>query len=81
MAATKAASIDSHLGDNVDLKKSRIGSRKGEPMALEAGAHSVESVDDDGAELEALGYVPSFKREFSNLATVSSSSLSCGHAF
>jgi hypothetical protein len=27
--------------------------------------------DDDDKELEALGYVPSFKREFSNLATVS----------
>ena len=26
--------------------------------------------DDDDKELEALGYVPSFKREFSNLATV-----------
>jgi hypothetical protein len=25
---------------------------------------------DDDRELEALGYVPSFKREFSNLATV-----------
>jgi hypothetical protein len=30
-----------------------------------------QSVDDDDKELEALGYVPSFKREFSNLATVS----------
>jgi hypothetical protein len=28
--------------------------------------------DDDDKELVALGYVPSFKREFSNLATVSS---------
>jgi hypothetical protein len=28
------------------------------------------SVDDDDKELLALGYVPSFKREFSNLATV-----------
>ena len=27
-------------------------------------------LDDDDRELEALGYVPSFKREFSNLATV-----------
>jgi hypothetical protein len=27
--------------------------------------------NDDDKELEALGYVPSFKREFSNLATVS----------
>jgi hypothetical protein len=26
--------------------------------------------DDDDKELESLGYVPSFKREFSNLATV-----------
>jgi hypothetical protein len=28
--------------------------------------------DEDDKELEMLGYVPSFKREFSNLATVSS---------
>ena len=27
-------------------------------------------IDDDDRELVALGYVPSFKREFSNLATV-----------
>ncbi len=27
-------------------------------------------IDDDDKELVALGYVPSFKREFSNLATV-----------
>ncbi|KAJ6463398.1 APC amino acid permease [Mycena sanguinolenta] len=33
-----------------------------------ASTHS--SVDDDDKELIALGYVPSFKREFSNLATV-----------
>ena len=26
--------------------------------------------DDDDKKLESLGYVPSFKREFSNLATV-----------
>lgn len=30
------------------------------------------SIDDDDKELLALGYQPSFKREFSNLATVSS---------
>ncbi len=29
------------------------------------------SVNDDDKELVALGYKPSFKREFSNLATVS----------
>ncbi|KDQ55916.1 hypothetical protein JAAARDRAFT_180067 [Jaapia argillacea MUCL 33604] len=29
------------------------------------------SLDEDDRELEALGYVPSFKREFSNLATIS----------
>lgn len=28
------------------------------------------SFDEDNKKLEALGYVPSFKREFSNLATV-----------
>ncbi len=32
--------------------------------------HSTGSSSDDDKELEALGYVPSFKREFSNLATV-----------
>ncbi|KAJ6630135.1 amino acid permease [Mycena sp. CBHHK59/15] len=34
-----------------------------------ASLHS--SIDDDDRELLALGYVPSFKREFSNLATIS----------
>jgi hypothetical protein len=28
------------------------------------------TLNEDDRELEALGYVPSFKREFSNLATV-----------
>ena len=36
-------------------------------------ASSSTSTNDDDKELEALGYVPSFKREFSNLATVSPS--------
>jgi hypothetical protein len=31
-------------------------------------------VDDDDKKLESLGYVPSFKREFSNLATVRTNS-------
>ena len=30
----------------------------------------MSAADSDDKELEALGYVPSFKREFSNLATV-----------
>jgi hypothetical protein len=29
------------------------------------------TLNEDDRELEALGYVPSFRREFSNLATVS----------
>lgn len=33
--------------------------------------HSVASYDDDDKVLEEIGYVPSFKREFSNLATIS----------
>lgn len=32
--------------------------------------HSVASTNDDDKILEQIGYVPSFKREFSNLATV-----------
>jgi hypothetical protein len=32
---------------------------------------SSPTLNEDDRELEALGYVPSFKREFSNLATVS----------
>ncbi|TFK48319.1 APC amino acid permease [Heliocybe sulcata] len=32
---------------------------------------SSSTLNDDDRELEALGYVPSFKREFSNLATIS----------
>lgn len=34
---------------------------------------SGRETDDDDKKLESLGYVPSFKREFSNLATVRSS--------
>jgi len=33
---------------------------------------SGRETDDDDKKLESLGYVPSFKREFSNLATVRS---------
>jgi hypothetical protein len=39
----------------------------------EYGTSSLE--DDDDKKLESLGYVPSFKREFSNLATVCDSCL------
>jgi hypothetical protein len=39
-------------------------------------ASSIESPDDDDKELVALGYKPSFKREFSNLATVGISEFS-----
>ncbi|KAF7982272.1 hypothetical protein HWV62_29521 [Athelia sp. TMB] len=42
------------------MKKSAVGTT----------VHIANSGDDD-KELEALGYVPSFKREFSNLATIS----------
>jgi hypothetical protein len=35
----------------------------------EYGTSRIEE-DDDDKKLESLGYVPSFKREFSNLATV-----------
>ena len=39
---------------------------------LQVSANEVtSSLSEDDRELEALGYVPSFKREFSNLATVS----------
>ncbi|EIN05314.1 amino acid permease [Punctularia strigosozonata HHB-11173 SS5] len=45
--------------------------KKGSYPVAEAGLQSVSDLDDDDKELEALGYVPSFKREFSNLATIS----------
>jgi len=36
-----------------------------------SASHEVDNyLSEDDRELEALGYVPSFKREFSNLATV-----------
>lgn len=38
---------------------------------------SSPTLNEDDRELEALGYVPSFKREFSNLATVLFSFLFC----
>ncbi|KAF8064061.1 APC amino acid permease [Lyophyllum atratum] len=40
-------------------------------MASTKSTHSLSSADDDDRELVALGYKPSFKREFSNLATIS----------
>lgn len=36
----------------------------------EVDARSITNNDDDQALVEQFGYVPSFKREFSNLATV-----------
>lgn len=44
------------------------------------GSRSSWSLSDDDKELEDLGYVPSFKREFSNLATVSGSRTHWLHA-
>lgn len=40
-------------------------------MASTKSTHSLSSTDDDDRELVALGYKPSFRREFSNLATIS----------
>ncbi|KAG5646187.1 hypothetical protein DXG03_004240 [Asterophora parasitica] len=40
-------------------------------MASTKSTHSLSSADDDDKELVALGYKPSFRREFSNLATIS----------
>jgi len=40
----------------------------------EYGTSNLE--DDDDKKLESLGYIPSFKREFSNLATVCDACLS-----
>jgi hypothetical protein len=37
---------------------------------LERFRSASPTLDEDDRELQALGYVPSFKREFTNLATV-----------
>ena len=63
-------STDSHSVDDMDPKKAGFVG-KDDIGGLEGGTQTVESVSEDDRELEALGYVPSFKREFSNLATVS----------
>ena len=44
---------------------SKTGSKIIEPIVEDASV-----MDEDDAALRALGYVPSFKREFSNLSTV-----------
>jgi hypothetical protein len=44
--------------------------KNGYPATDVGTRSSMSDLDDDDRELEALGYVPSFKREFSNLATV-----------
>ena len=47
-------------------------------VGYSAASEVVSAVtDEDDRELEALGYVPSFKREFSNLATVRSCCQKC----
>ena len=43
---------------------------KGKQGAAFVDNESVNSVLDDDRVLQEIGYVPSFKREFSNLATV-----------
>ena len=43
--------------------------KDGGDASVDIRAQSV-ALDEDDRELEALGYVPSFKREFTNLATV-----------
>ncbi|KAH8112046.1 APC amino acid permease [Phellopilus nigrolimitatus] len=56
----------------MSISKDRSMASKDLSMAeLEVTSISEVSVSDDDKELEALGYVPSFKREFSNLATIS----------
>jgi hypothetical protein len=45
-------------------------------MTMTDREYGTSSLDDDDKKLESLGYVPSFKREFSNLATVCDSCLS-----
>jgi hypothetical protein len=45
-------------------------------MTMTDREYGTSSLDDDDKKLESLGYVPSFKREFSNLATACDSCLS-----
>lgn len=67
---TNARTVDPPLDDDIDWKNGG-GNAREDVNGVEGGAQSEESFDEDDRELEALGYVPSFKREFSNLATVS----------
>ncbi|KAL5498420.1 TPO5_3 [Sanghuangporus vaninii] len=59
-------------GDVKDIVDGRggIGIDGGDKMDGN-GVDVLSTLDKDDRELEALGYVPSFKREFSNLATIS----------
>lgn len=55
--------------ESKDIKGMDAAKSPGE-FQTTSGSEIMSAVDDDDRELEALGYVPSFKREFSNLATV-----------
>ncbi|KAF7794613.1 hypothetical protein EIP86_005749 [Pleurotus ostreatoroseus] len=46
-----------------------MSSDKKRSASVSVDNHSVSSTLDDDKVLEDIGYVPSFKREFSNLAT------------
>lgn len=59
---------DFHFGQVIYIKALAV-SRDTSRLSLTMSKEAKEGANDD-QELERLGYVPSFKREFSNLATV-----------
>ncbi|PVG00068.1 amino acid transporter [Serendipita vermifera] len=54
----------------MDTKETTL-SKSNSKQAAEQTVQPASIMDDDDAALRALGYVPSFKREFSNLSTIS----------
>ena len=63
-------SLPTGIDDRTD-RKSLHELEQGKNPGVGVGTRSVNSgTEEDDRELEALGYKPSFKREFSNLATV-----------
>lgn len=55
---------------NIETRNVDSPAEKQSAKSRTESVHSGTSSDDDDKVLEQIGYVPSFKREFSNLATV-----------
>jgi hypothetical protein len=66
---TPAFSSDPSSFSKMEAKENTL-TKSNSKQAADTVVQPASITDDDDAALRALGYVPSFKREFSNLSTV-----------